>query len=121
MLFGASTFIWTSPFSNETLALVDHAKALGFDILEICIEDPDTIDPPRIRSRLQQAGLQATVCGAFGPSRDLSAEDSDIRENGIAYLGQCVEIAERLRLANRRRADVFGGGQNSHAGGARAG
>ena len=29
MLFGASTFIWTSPFSNETLSLIDHAKGLG--------------------------------------------------------------------------------------------
>jgi D-psicose/D-tagatose/L-ribulose 3-epimerase len=96
MQFGASTFIWTSPFSNETLSLIDQAKALGFDIIEICIEDPDTIDPLRIRSRLQQAGLQATVCGAFGPSRDLSADDGDIRENGMAYLGQCVEISETL-------------------------
>ena len=121
MQFGASTFIWTSPFSNATLSLIDHAKALGFDILEICIEDPDTIEPLRIRSRLEQAGLQATVCGAFGPSRDLSAEDSDIRENGMAYLGRCVEIAETSRFANRRRADVFGGGQNSHVGGGRTG
>ena len=96
MQFGASTFIWTSPFSNETLSLIDHAKALGFDIIEICIEDPDTIDPPSIRSRLQQAGLQATVCGAFGPSRDLSADDGEIRENGKAYLSRCVEIAETL-------------------------
>ena len=45
---------------------------------------------------MQQAGLQATVCGAFGPSRDLSAENSDIRENGMAYLSRCVEIAETL-------------------------
>ena len=29
MQFGASTFIWTSPFSNETLSLIDHVKALG--------------------------------------------------------------------------------------------
>jgi D-psicose/D-tagatose/L-ribulose 3-epimerase len=100
MQFGASTFIWTSPFSNETLSLIEHAKALGFDILEICVEDPDTIDLLRIRSRLQQAGLQATVCGAFGPSRDLSADDGDIRENGMAYLGQCVEIGETVRVAD---------------------
>jgi D-psicose/D-tagatose/L-ribulose 3-epimerase len=96
MLFGASTFIWTSPFSNETLSLIDHAKTLGFDIIEICIEDPDTIDPPSIRSRLERVGLEATVCGAFGPSRDLSAEESEIRENGISYLERCVEIAETL-------------------------
>ena len=50
MQFGASTFIWVSPFSNRTLELMDRAKAMGFDILEICIEDPDTIDVPAIRA-----------------------------------------------------------------------
>jgi D-psicose/D-tagatose/L-ribulose 3-epimerase len=96
MLYGASTFIWTSPFSNEKLALIDHAKALGFDILEICVEDPDTIDAPAILERMKTAGVQATVCGAFGPDRDVSADDSPIRENGLAYLRRCIEIASAL-------------------------
>ncbi|HEY1944328.1 MAG TPA: sugar phosphate isomerase/epimerase family protein [Roseiarcus sp.] len=96
MLFGASTFIWTSPFSNQTLSLIDHAKALGFDILEICVEDPDTIDPASIVARLAKADLKATVCGAFGPRRDLSSDDAKIREEGIAYVNACVDIASAL-------------------------
>jgi D-psicose/D-tagatose/L-ribulose 3-epimerase len=100
MLFGASTFIWTSPFSNHTLSLIDHAKSLGFDILEICVEDPDTIDPASIVARLASADLKATVCGAFGPHRDLSSDDADIRENGLAYVGKCVDIASALGAAS---------------------
>jgi len=96
MLFGASTFIWTSPFSNERLPLIDHVKQLGFDIIEICIEDPDMIDVAAIAARLKQTGLKASVCGAFGPERDLSAEDLGIRENGVVYLRRCVEIAAGL-------------------------
>ena len=96
MLFGAGTFIWCSPFSNDTLTLIDHAKQLGYDVLEICVEDPDTIDTPRILERLQQAGLRATVCGAFGPKRDLSSDDARIRANGLAYLRRCIEIAAAL-------------------------
>ena len=96
MLFGASTFIWTSPFSNQTLSLIDRAKAIGFDIIEICVEDPDTIDPSSILARLRQTDLKATVCGAFGPDRDLSSDDGGVRENGLAYLRRCVEIAEAL-------------------------
>ena len=51
MRYGASTFVWTSPFSNRTLDLFDRVKAIGFDILEICVEDPATIDVPAIRDR----------------------------------------------------------------------
>jgi D-psicose/D-tagatose/L-ribulose 3-epimerase len=96
MLFGASTFIWTSPFSNEKLPLIDHVKQLGFDIIEICIEVPDMIDVDAIAARLKHAGLRASVCGAFGPDRDVSADDGAIRKNGLAYLRRCIEIAAAL-------------------------
>jgi D-psicose/D-tagatose/L-ribulose 3-epimerase len=96
MKFGASTFIWCSPFSNETLELIDHAREIGFDILEICVEDPETIDAPRISARLGDAGMTARVCGAFGPNRDVSSDDAAIRASGFAYLRSCVDIAAAL-------------------------
>lgn len=94
--YGASTFIWVSPFSSATLGLIDKVKALGFDIIEICVEDPDTIDLDAIRPRLEQAGLRATVCGAFGPERDISSDDAAIRSVADAYVRRCVDIAAAL-------------------------
>jgi D-psicose/D-tagatose/L-ribulose 3-epimerase len=68
MPLGASTFIWVSPFSNGTFDLVDKVARPGFDLIEICVEDPATIDPTAIRRRLGDAGTGATACGAFGPT-----------------------------------------------------
>lgn len=96
MKFGASTFIWVSPFSNATLDLIDKVAGQGFDIVEICVEDPDTIDTAAIDARLRATGLAATVCGAFGPDRDLSSDDPGLRENGLGYLRRCVDIAQAL-------------------------
>ncbi len=94
--FGASTFIWVSPFSNDTLALIDRVAGMGFDLIEICVEDPSTIDPAAIRARLAAAGIKALVCGAFGPDRDVSSDDPAIRANGLLYINKCVEIAAEL-------------------------
>jgi D-psicose/D-tagatose/L-ribulose 3-epimerase len=96
MRFGASTFIWVSPFSNATLDLIDKVADFGFDLIEICVEDPATIDTAAISGRLRKAGIGATVCGAFGPDRDLSADDPATRENGLRYLARCVDIAADL-------------------------
>jgi D-psicose/D-tagatose/L-ribulose 3-epimerase len=96
MKFGASTFIWVSPFSNATLDLIDRVKALGFDFLEICIEDPATIDVDAIRRRLERAHLGVAICGAFGPNRDISADNAETRAAGVAYIRRCVEIAAAL-------------------------
>jgi D-psicose/D-tagatose/L-ribulose 3-epimerase len=96
MHFGASTFIWASPFSNRTLELIDRAKAIGFDLLEICVENPDTIDVPAIRAKAAQADIGITICGAFGPSRNLSAEDDAVRSAGLDYLERCIDFAKGL-------------------------
>ena len=93
---GASTWIWTSPFGDESLELVVRAKQFGFDVLEIAVEDPDRITGSRLREAGEQAGVTFTVCGAFGPDRDLSHDDAAIRAIGIEYVKRCVDLAAEL-------------------------
>ncbi len=96
MKYGASTFIWVSPFSNDTLSLIDKVRDFGYDYIEICIEDPATIDTTAIRGKLAQAGIGALVCGAFGPDRDISSEDANVRAGALRYIKTCVDIAVAL-------------------------
>jgi D-psicose/D-tagatose/L-ribulose 3-epimerase len=96
MKIGASTFIWVSPFSNKTLDLAEKAREMGFDILEICVEDPKTIDAKSILDRLEKNGLETTICGAFGRDRDASSEDASIRDQAVSYIKTCVDIAQQL-------------------------
>ena len=61
MQFGASTFIWMSPFTSETLDLIQKVADFGFDLIEICVEEPAAIDTDSLRRRLDDAGLGVTV------------------------------------------------------------
>jgi D-psicose/D-tagatose/L-ribulose 3-epimerase len=97
--FAASTFIWASPFNGEHLDLFEHAADLGFDVLEICIEDPALLQPEEISQAARDAGVGVNVCGAFGPSRDLSSDDPEIRRQGQEYLRTCVDIAAAVGSA----------------------
>jgi len=96
MQFGASTFIWVSPFSNQTLGLVKKVRGMGFDIIEICIEDPATIDVSRVNEAIKENDLKATICGAFGPGRDASSEDRIVRAKAVNYLEACIDAAREL-------------------------
>ena len=51
MRFGASTFIWESPFGDDKLHLAHRVAGLGFDTLEICIEDPARVSADAVRRR----------------------------------------------------------------------
>jgi D-psicose/D-tagatose/L-ribulose 3-epimerase len=90
---GASTFIWSSPFGDDALGLAAHVAELGFDVLEVCIEDPARVTPARISEAAERAGVAISVCGAFGPDRDVSHQDPDRRRLGVEYLRTCIDVA----------------------------
>jgi D-psicose/D-tagatose/L-ribulose 3-epimerase len=95
--FGASTFIWTSPFGDDRLELFARAAALGFDVLEVCVEDPSRVTAAAVARAASEAGVDVLVCGAFGPGRDVSAEDPSVRGQAGAYLRTCIDIAAEVR------------------------
>lgn len=96
MKFGASTFIWVSPFNDDTLDLFHKVADMGFDTLEICIESPDTINVDSIVKASNETGIQVIICGAFGPERDISSIDPTVREQGLAYIKECIDIAAQV-------------------------
>lgn len=100
MLFGASSFIWESPFGDDKMYLAEHVADLGFDALEICVENPTRVSAPTIREAAEEAGIGLSVCGAFGPDRDVSHEDSERRQSGIDYLKFCVDLAAEIGSPN---------------------
>jgi D-psicose/D-tagatose/L-ribulose 3-epimerase len=93
MQFGASTFIWESPFGDDKLHLAQHVANLGFDTLEICIENPARVSANAVRRAAVEAGVSIAVCGAFGPDRDVSHEEPERRRLGIDYLISCIDLA----------------------------
>ena len=93
MIFGSSSFIWVSPFSDQTYDIIDRVRRFGFDAIEICIEDPGQLNPHRLAQYIQEAQCLPLICGAFGPDRDISSEDERIRQSGIDYLKTCIDYA----------------------------
>lgn len=92
--FGVSTWVWTSPFSTETTSLFSKIKGMGFEVVEIPVEDPDIIDAGEVKSALDKHGLEAVVCGAFGPTRDLTHEDPAVHQQCFDYLDALMDLCE---------------------------
>jgi D-psicose/D-tagatose/L-ribulose 3-epimerase len=95
--YGASTFIWASPFGDDKVGeLAQRVAGHGFDVLEICIEDPALVTADAVNAAARDAGVDVSVCGAFGPERDVSHEDPEVRRHGIDYLRTCVDLAAEV-------------------------
>lgn len=114
LTFGVSTWLWLSPFATKDApALFAKIKRLGFDMVEIAVEDPALIDTAKIKEALDVNGLAVVVCGAFGADRDISSNDRSIQQNAINYIQDCINIAVQIG------APVFGGPMYTAVGKAR--
>ncbi|WP_066285204.1 sugar phosphate isomerase/epimerase family protein [Arthrobacter sp. B6] len=94
--FGVSTFILVSPFTDKDVDQFDVAKEMGYDLIEVCIEDPAVVSAEALKKASERTGLPVSICGAFGPDRDVSHEDPQKRRQGIDYLKLCVDIAQAV-------------------------
>lgn len=94
--FGVSTWLWTSPFSSDTLSLFPKIKKMGYDFVEIPVEDPLIIDVRKVNEALITNGLKAVICGAFGPSRDFTNDDPSYHQTCFDYIHACLKIANAL-------------------------
>ena len=93
---GLSSFVLASPFSDADLSVAPHVSGMGYGVLEVCVEDPTLLSAAAIRTAAADNNLLVSICGAFGPDRDVSHEDESIRRKGIAYLKTCVDLAAEV-------------------------
>ncbi len=103
MEIGISTFVWVSPFATRSFDILYKAKEIGYDVIEIAVEDRDLIDWSTLKRTSRDLDLKISVSGAFGMERDISSNQPEIRANGLSYIVDCLEIADELG------SPVFGG------------
>ena len=96
MRFGINTFLFTSPFTNDSTKLFPQFKKWGFDSVEIPIEDPSHIDPARVKTAAEKAGLAiGSICACMGPGRDFRGS-TDEQKTAMAYCKALIDQASAI-------------------------
>ncbi len=112
--FGVNTWLWTAPFDSRQLELFAKVRAMGFEVIEIPIENPSDFDVNGVRASLEAHGLEPVIVGVFSEDRDLSSEHTAVKDNGFSYVNSCLEIGHGLG------AKIFTGPAYSAVGKARS-
>ncbi|KAA6440641.1 sugar phosphate isomerase/epimerase [Dyadobacter flavalbus] len=96
MKFGINTYLFSSPFTNESISYFPLFKKWGFDFVEIALEDPANIDPELVRKALDDNQLECrSVCAATGPGRDLRGNRKE-QITSMEYVQELINIAPVL-------------------------
>jgi D-psicose/D-tagatose/L-ribulose 3-epimerase len=92
---GVNTWVWVSPATEAAITeIAPRAKAMGFALLELGVEQPGDWDPARVAEILAAHDLGASVCAAMGPGRDLT--DPTTIASTQDYIRFCIDAAATL-------------------------
>ncbi len=91
---GVNTWVWSSPLTDENLpGLARRIADLGFDAIELPLENPGDLDHDETAAVLRETGLAPYVVGAMAPGRDLVTASPGAVTRTQAYLRDCVDLA----------------------------
>jgi D-psicose/D-tagatose/L-ribulose 3-epimerase len=96
MKYGVSTWLWQSPFTTESIALFPKIRSMGFDVVEIPVEDPALINVEVVKKALDDNGLEPTLCIVFGDDKDLTSNDASKYQNCFMHAEKCFLLAAHL-------------------------
>ncbi len=114
MKFGINTFLFASPFNNQSIKLMKQFREMGFDGVEIALENKGDFDYKEALKVMKDNGLEcSSVCGTFGTGRDLRGS-KDKQETAKNYIKDCINACNDLEV------DLFAGPLYSAVGRANA-
>ena len=94
---GLHGFVWEAGWNREQCArAIRNTAALGFDLIEACALDPNTIDVDFTRRELEKNGIGLTFSLGLDADSDISSGDDDKTRRGEKQLELITSIARDL-------------------------
>lgn len=96
--FGSHCYVFVDRWSDQCLPVLEQARELGLDCLEIAVGDDVSFSPQLIRRRATQLQLDLIISpGAlWPPDCDLSLEGTQSRQLALSWHKQQVDLAGEL-------------------------
>ncbi|MCX7047829.1 MAG: sugar phosphate isomerase/epimerase [Candidatus Sumerlaeota bacterium] len=93
--FGAHIFLWTDRWSGDSLNLLERAKLLGLEALEIAIGDDVEFSAPLLRRHAESLSMEIVMSpgGVWPMECDISSDDADCRARGLAWHRRMIDLA----------------------------
>lgn len=97
MKFGVHSLVFSDRWDGETApAICRKAAEIGYDLIEVLMFDPATLDREATRRAIAETGLGLRLGMALGVDADISADDPETAKRGEETVALALEIASDL-------------------------
>ncbi|WP_207481870.1 sugar phosphate isomerase/epimerase family protein [Arenibaculum pallidiluteum] len=96
--FGVHSLVFSDLWTEETAPVICRTAAeIGYELIEVLMFDPATLDRVATRRAVREAGLGLRLGMALGPGADISSNDPETAKRGEATVASALEIAAELQ------------------------
>ena len=96
MKIGVNLLLWAAHMGPDAPDLIRKAGEMGFDGVEIFIDEPARIDCAALKRAADDCGLGLTCCSIVGPDRHLISDDPAIRQQAKDYLRAACDVTAEV-------------------------
>jgi len=89
---GVASLIWTEDFKKCDLPLIEKAKSLGFDVIDLNVAHPFQFPVQEVKAALKKVGIAPVTTIGLSKDGNLIDPDPEIRKNGVKMLKKLVDI-----------------------------
>jgi len=94
---GIHALVWAGTWEQaDRERAIANTAACGYDLIEIPLLDPTTINVADTVTLLERYNLNATTSLGLSPATDISSTDPDVVAKGEALLNQALSVARDL-------------------------
>jgi D-psicose/D-tagatose/L-ribulose 3-epimerase len=94
--FGVDSLIWTEEFTEKDLPLIEKAKKLGFEVIDINVSHPERFPVKDVKNKVRQVGIEAvTTIGLPADSNPISPKP-EVRRHALETLKLMVDINNEI-------------------------
>jgi D-psicose/D-tagatose/L-ribulose 3-epimerase len=94
--FGVDSFIWSENFSKKDVWIIQKAKELGFEVVDIAISHPESFPLDAVLRAKKETGIELVTTTTLGKDTNLISPDAQIRQNGVRHMKTMIDINRAL-------------------------
>lgn len=91
--YGVELLLWTEYFHTENVPLLEKAKQIGYDGVEIILNDPENFPISETRQKLEELGLGINFAVVLSESTNSISPDEETRLNAGKFFKKCIDVA----------------------------
>jgi D-psicose/D-tagatose/L-ribulose 3-epimerase len=94
---GIHALVWAGDLAPDSARkVIGSTKQAGYDLVELSLHDPSTLDVKLTRALLEESGIQVACSRGLAFDADVSSEDPAVVARGVGLLQEAVSITQAL-------------------------